>query len=106
MAKKQITIVVDDLTGEEAQDARTIPFAVDGVSYEIDLTSKNAEKLMSAFEPYISAGRKVGGRARSTRSGGRSDAARIREWAISQGLDVPSRGRIPRSIAEQYATAH
>ena len=107
MAKKQITLIVDDLTGEEAPDASTVSFAHDGVSYEIDLTPANAEKLSDALAPFIAAGRRVGGRARAARSSGSgSDAAKVREWAFGQGLEVPARGRIPSAIVEQYQAAH
>ncbi|MFW8744713.1 histone-like nucleoid-structuring protein Lsr2 [Mesorhizobium japonicum] len=105
MAKKQITLIVDDLTGEEAENARTVGFAIDGVSYEIDLSPENAEKLSEAFAPYVSAGRRVGGRTRTSRSATSSDTSRIREWAIAQGIEVPSRGRIPQPIVDQYQAA-
>lgn len=31
-----------------------------------------------------------------------TEAAAIRQWAVASGIDVPTRGRIPAAIAEQY----
>ena len=45
MARKTIVTLVDDLTGEEAQDISTVEFAVDGTTYELDLTNDNSAKL-------------------------------------------------------------
>lgn len=106
MAKKQITLIVDDLTGEEAGDARTITFALEGVTYEIDLTPTNAEALSEALAPYIAAGRRTGGRTRGARPSATSDASKIREWASVQGIAAPARGRIPLAVVEQYKAAH
>ena len=44
MAKKVTVTLVDDFDGEAAAD-ETVEFALDGVSYEIDLSAKNATKL-------------------------------------------------------------
>lgn len=30
----------------------------------------------------------------------------VREWATSEGLDVPARGRLPAAIVELYREAH
>ena len=113
MAQKVQVLLVDDLDGGEASE--TVSFALDGSSYEIDLSGKNAEELRDAFAKYVGAARKAG---RSTASSGRSagsgrrsggsasmdrdQAAAIRSWAKKQGLQVSDRGRIPASIIEQY----
>ncbi|MET0782563.1 MAG: histone-like nucleoid-structuring protein Lsr2, partial [Microbacterium sp.] len=39
---------------------------------------------------------------RRSRSRGEADAAAIRAWASANGIDVSSRGRVPRSVREQY----
>src|SRR5215207_7315893 len=112
MAQKVQVLLVDDLDGGEASE--TVSFALDGSSYEIDLSGKNAEELRDTFAKYVGAARKsgrsggsAGGRASSTRSRGstsmdRDQAAAIRSWAKKQGLKVSDRGRIPASIIEQY----
>ena len=101
--------LIDDLDGKEANE--TISFGLDGSNYEIDLSSKNADKLRGAFATYIGVARKAGrtpAKARRGRSGGGSAAAdreqnqAIREWAKKQGLKVSERGRIPAEIVEKY----
>jgi hypothetical protein len=64
MARKTIVTLVDDLTGETAEDISTVEFAVDGMAYELDLTDENSAKLRDTLSPYVRAGRKIGGRRR------------------------------------------
>ena len=66
MAKKVTVSFVDDLDGKTAAD-ETVAFTLDGVAYEIDLSTKNAKKLRAALQPWIEAGRRVGGRRRNDR---------------------------------------
>src|SRR4029079_13212532 len=49
MVKKVTVALLDDLDGTAADE--TVQFALDGVSYEIDLSKKNAKKLRSALQP-------------------------------------------------------
>ncbi|HEX6756063.1 MAG TPA: Lsr2 family protein [Mycobacteriales bacterium] len=113
MAQKVQVLLVDDLDGGEATE--TVSFSLDGSSYEIDLSEKNATGLRDAFSKYVGAARKAGraaGGSTSSRSSGRSrgsstamdrdQAAAIRAWAKKKGLKVSDRGRIPASIIEQY----
>ena len=65
MAQKTIVTLVDDLTGEEAENISTVEFTLDGMTYELDLTDENRAKLRDALSPYANAGRKIGGRHRS-----------------------------------------
>lgn len=110
MAQKVQVILVDDVDGGEAVE--NVTFALDGASYEIDLSAENAKRLRDALAPYVSAARKVrpgsrgagrsGGRGRGSTTMDREQAAAIRDWARRQGLKVSDRGRIPASIVEQY----
>ncbi|MFE9385153.1 Lsr2 family protein [Streptomyces sp. NPDC007025] len=111
MAQKVQVLLVDDLEGGEADE--TVTFALDGKSYEIDLTTANADKLRSALEPYLKGGRRTGGRSsrgKGSRSGSGSsnsqDTAKIRAWAKEQGYEVNDRGRVPASIREAYEKAN
>ena len=61
MAQKVQVILVDDLDGGEAEES--VSFSLDGVSYEIDLSSPNAEALREAIAPWVGHARRVGGRA-------------------------------------------
>lgn len=106
VAQKVNIVLVDDIDGSDAEE--TVSFALDGRGYEIDLGTKNAQKLRDALAPYIGHARRAAG-ARGRR-GGRSaagpDAAEIRAWARESGHDVPSRGRIPAEVREAYEAAH
>ena len=63
MAQRTVVSLVDDLDGTEANE--TVEYALDGVTYEMDLNDENAKQLREVFGPYISAARRTGGR-RST----------------------------------------
>lgn len=111
MAQKVQVLLVDDLDGGEADE--TVTFALDGKSYEIDLTTANADKLRGLLEPYLKGGRRTGGRAsgrgkaRATAvGGGNQDTAAIRAWAKDNGFEVNDRGRVPASIREAYDKAN
>lgn len=109
MAREVQIKLVDDLDGGTA--AETVSFGLDGASYEIDLSKRNASKLRGALEPYLAGGRKVTparrgrGRGRAARAGGPS-AAEIRDWARENGWQVSDRGRVPAEVREAYDTAH
>jgi hypothetical protein len=110
MAKSVSVIVTDDLDGSE--NAERVAFSLDGVSYEIDLASKNRAKLEKALAPFIEAGRKVprsGGRRRGPAHANGSSADRgaaVRAWAKASGLKVSERGRVSADIMRQYEAAH
>lgn len=57
MASTIQILLTDDIDGSEAVE--TIPFGVDGVTYEIDLNEKNAIKLRKAMAPFIEAARRT-----------------------------------------------
>ena len=61
MAKKVTVTLVDDIDGEAPAD-ESIEFAIDGTTYKIDLSSKNAEKLRDQFSVWVEHARKVSGR--------------------------------------------
>ena len=68
--------VTKDLSGALIRpgNGETVTFSLDGKSYEIDLTAKNANLLRKVLQPYIEAGRPVMAphrRRRSRRSRGR-----------------------------------
>ncbi|NBM17174.1 Lsr2 family protein [Streptomyces sp. GC420] len=110
MAQKVQVLLVDDLDGGEADE--TVTFALDGKTYEIDLTTANAEKLRESLGDYVKAARRTGGRsagrkARAAAAGGSSqDTAEIRKWAKENGYEVNDRGRVPATIREAYEKAN
>ncbi len=91
---------------------RPSPSGLDGVAYEIDLNDKNAAKLRDAIAAYVGHGRKVGAaprRGRKSSSSAATDgpsAREIRDWARSNGHDVPDRGRVSAEVREAFAAAH
>jgi hypothetical protein len=107
-------LLVDDLDGGEASE--TVEFALDGTTYEIDLSEENAAKLRDAFALYRTHGRKLGssrrggagsGRTRArTGTGNGPAASEIREWARSNGMTVPERGRVSAEVRQAYDAAH
>ncbi|MFB0628812.1 Lsr2 family protein [Streptomyces sp. AB3(2024)] len=111
MAQKVQVLLVDDLDGGEADE--TVTFALDGKTYEIDLTTANAEKLRGLLDPYTKGGRRTGGRVsagrakggRAAASAGNPDTAEIRAWAKVNGYNVNDRGRVPADIREAYEKA-
>ena len=117
MAQKVQVLLVDDLDGGEA--AETLTFALDGTSYEIDLSKDHAQALREAMSVYVGSARRVNGRAggagtrgrsrgggAATRSGSAGNTAEIRQWAKDNGHAVSERGRIPGVVIEAYEKAH
>ncbi len=109
MAQKVNIVLVDDLDGSEATE--TVSFGLDGTTYEIDLNDANAAKLRDALATYVGHGRKVGaaprrGRRSAAANGTGPSAREIRDWARSNGFDVPDRGRVSAEVREAYDKAH
>ncbi|PFG44391.1 Lsr2 protein [Isoptericola jiangsuensis] len=111
MVQKTKVVLIDDIDGTEGDE--TVTFALDGVTYEIDLTAKHAAELRESFATWIGHARKSGPRAaaRTTSSArrGRTDREqlqKIREWARDNGHTVNERGRIPSKVLEAYEAAH
>jgi hypothetical protein len=109
MAKRTVQMLIDDIDGGDAVE--TVLFGVDGVQYEIDLSTVNAQRLRDAIEPFAEAAHRLakgpvvlaGGRAaRSKASTDRDQNRAIREWAQSKGIAVSDRGRIKQDIVARY----
>lgn len=115
MAQKVTVQLVDDLDGTASDDISTVTFALDGASYEIDLTEQNAENLRSALEDYIAAARRTGGRVKRSVAAGRTAAPApsnreqtkaIRDWGRQNGFELSDRGRIPAEVIAAFEEAH
>ena len=97
MAQKTQIILVDDIDGSEA--TQSVTFALDGVTYEIDLNDDHAAVKA----------RRVSGRRTRRRAGApktSSNTQKVREWARANGYEVSDRGRIPASVREAYEAAN
>jgi hypothetical protein len=106
MAQRVHVLLTDDFDGTEA--SRTLAFAFEGVTYEIDLSDKNLEKFRKSIGPYVEHARRVGGRAKRGSpfaAPAKIDNAAVRSWAQSAGYEVSSRGRISKAIVEAYEAA-
>ena len=57
MTKKIHVHLIDDLDASEASE--TMRFEVDGRTYEIDLSSRNAQKFRTEIAPYIAHARRM-----------------------------------------------
>lgn len=118
MAKKVITQLIDDLTGEAVEDGESIQFTWLGQSYEIDLGAKNAAEFRKTMDTYVEAAAEIDNtpppapRRRSAGGGskgsGRSkeELAEMRTWLKAQGHDVADRGRISQELQTLYDDAH
>lgn len=116
MARSTQVVLIDDVDGGAADE--TVTFALDGVTYEIDLSKANAAKMRKALSGYVAKARRTGGRKSSRPTGKRSGGGRsrgsasgrdipaIREWARKKGLLESERGRIPASVIEAYDAAN
>jgi hypothetical protein len=117
-------IVTDDLDG--SSPAEPVQFTYDGVNWEIDLSAKNREKLQKALQPFLDKAHpadmaqpktktntktttptRTRTRTRPSRSAknGRENLDAIRQWAQENGYKVGDRGRIAKSIIEEYELA-
>lgn len=105
MAQKTIVQLTDDIDGGVAGE--TVQFALDGVTYEIDLNDTNAAALRDVFAPYVKSGRRTGAvsRSRLKASGATYDPKAVRAWASANKVDLPARGRIPTAVLERYRAA-
>jgi Lsr2 len=120
MATQTTVTLVDDLDGSDASD--TVSFALDGASYEIDLSENNAEKLRDALAGYVASARRVDGARRSAgrpktvkvakvargarTAPDREQTAAVREWARANGHQVSERGRLSASVLAAFEAAH
>lgn len=112
MAQKVLVQLVDDLDGTSSQDVSTVLFGLDGVTYEIDLSDNNAEKLRDNLAEFVDSARRTGGRikrgtrpAQPGKAAGSGEAGQIREWALENGYELAGRGRIPSHVVEAYKEA-
>ncbi|MFF0487877.1 histone-like nucleoid-structuring protein Lsr2 [Nocardia sp. NPDC003482] len=110
MAKKVTVTLVDDYDGKSKAD-ETVQFSIDGVAYEIDLSTLNAGKLRGALEPWTDKARKVGrlkssNTARPKTAADREQTTAIREWAKKHGYNVSARGRISSEVVAAYHKAN
>ena len=108
MARITITQYICDLTGQPVEEGEhvALEFTVNGTTYTLDTDKDGAAKFDKAMKPYTEAARTVKAPRRPRKSGSAERTRKIREWALSQGIEVADRGRVPATIVEQYEDAH
>ena len=113
--RKEITDVqlVDDIDGSPA--TTTIEFSVGGKNYIIDLSEQHAAEFNKALAPYIEHARRARrAPANKRKSRSSSEAARvkrqknakIRAWALENGVTVSKRGQLGQDTIAAYEAAH
>ena len=80
-SRYDVVLLTDDLDGTDIPAGKARPsLGLDGTSYEIDLTAKNAGALRKALEPYIDGGRPIkGSRRQAVRTRIGADTRTIKE---------------------------
>ncbi|MBB5110469.1 hypothetical protein FHU28_000308 [Micromonospora echinospora] len=114
MATHTTAIVVDDLDGT-TDDVATYQFTFNGVTYEIDLSAGNFDRMAAAFAPFITAGRRLPKQAKAPRRQRGTTTSRTQEirtwwWTTNwQELSLPrprTGGVIPATVRDAYHAAH
>lgn len=122
MARRTKFALIDDLDGGDADV--TVPFGLDGVLYEIDLSEDNAERMRARLAEFVGAARRVkrsdnanwGPAGKTTRHTerrrdwppGRPERltpelrVRIRAWAARKGVPLNPIGRFPDKVVNGY----
>lgn len=102
MAELLVHRQIDDLDGTDITDsegAGRIVFALDGVTYEIDLSVENRAKLQFALQPFIDGARRVPARSRTPQSprrratATRASAGKSAATAKTSGSKKPERAK-------------
>jgi hypothetical protein len=97
----------DDLTGGPADE--TVKFGLDGLDYEVDLSTRHAAEFRRLLAPFVDRARRVRpqrSRTRARTAASRERSREIRAWAEQQGFSVAEHGRLPGNIIHEYDIAH
>lgn len=117
MSQRTTVTLIDDLDGSVATE--TIPLGLDGVTYEIDLSTENAGKLRESLAEFVGAARKLTGIGARPRARGKATTSEdsgpganytptqrkeIRDWCLAHGARMGERGRLPLWAYEAWET--
>lgn len=116
---KRVTVTLFDDLEPELEATEHLSFAFEGANYEIDLGTKNANRLRKEMATWISVATRTAAPTRkrattattgtkNTYSGGEAGLplAEIRKWAIANGHTVSDRGRVSAEIVRAWKAAH
>ncbi|MGW6621979.1 histone-like nucleoid-structuring protein Lsr2 [Nocardia sp. NPDC055002] len=106
MARQVIEELVDDYDGTSAAE-ETVSFALDGVTYEIDVSMANGDRLRNTLGQWTPFARTIDPSPRRTNpSAIAPEQIRIiRKWARAHGVRVSKRGPISAAVVEAYHNA-
>ncbi|ROO63013.1 Lsr2 protein [Micromonospora sp. Llam0] len=113
MALHTSTVLLDDFDAT-TDGVTSHQFALDGVTWEIDLSATNLDRLREALRPFQTAGRRLPAsrtnRATTRTGSDRPSTAAIRRWWRDNRdrADLPafaSKGRIPAAVIQAYRDA-
>jgi hypothetical protein len=101
-------IIESDLSGKT--HASTVTFGFGNTWYEIDLTedeSQDFEKNLTSYIEHARKAEKAGrGKTKQVPDMTPEEREQIRAWAIENGYEVASFGRVPKKILAAYNEAH
>lgn len=106
---QEVTVrLTDDIDGQSTAD-ETVTFAVDGVTYNIDLSKDHAAELRADLAKWTQHARRATKQRAHKEPGQRrkrgmpsTEAQAIRDWAAEQGIPLSDRGRIPQHVIDRY----
>lgn len=106
MVARYKTVLMDDLDNE-TEAIETVRITRNGETREVDLGKRNLNRYV---EKIWTDARKVTPGSKGTRvvaavptsNSNKVDNAAIRAWARSRDIPVTERGRLPKSIVDQY----
>lgn len=102
--RRMEAVIVDDLDGKSP--AETVELVINGEKYSVDLSKKHRADLNRVLKRYLDAATQTAKpaavRLPANPDERKTKVQEIREWANKRGLTVPSRGRLPKSIVDQY----
>jgi hypothetical protein len=86
------TILIDDLDGS-TDNVTTRRFGLDDLSYEIELSPTNLERLHRALDPFIAAGRRLPKTSRAKASQSKTGQARTGQAKASRSTRAGTTAR-------------
>lgn len=110
MAQRVTVVFIDDLDGSRDR-VSTVEFSLDGVTYEIDLSLENEDRLRAGLAEFVNAARRTSRRRKALSPRPRTDltsmatgseAPLIRVWARQHGYAVSDHGRLPGRVVQDY----
>lgn len=96
---------MDDVDGGSGDE--TIVFGLDGILYEIDLSTAHAKQLREDLRRWVQVARIAGTAPRTAAHQVEvaADPRAVRAWAAARGLTFPAKGRMPQDIVDQFHAA-